>query len=413
MELTMQNIDLRNIDKSNWESYRFDQIAMKISETVDPNNTDLTIYVGLEHLDAESIHIKRFGTPADVSGGKLKCYPGDVIFGKRRAYQRKASIVTFEGICSAHAFVLRANPEVIDPRLFPFFLHSDLFMHCAVDISVGGLSPTINWVQLKEQEFLLPPKDQQAQLAELLWAMDEVIEKEMCLIKTLELSFESYRKNFIENGAQIHKNNTRKLRFGKIFKNWQTKKLSSFSTLIGGNAFKSDEFKEKGAYQVLRIGNLTDKGFDLKKSPVFMEEISKAEQKYLIPKGAVVISLTGTNGKRDYGFPTLMKEHKMHLLNQRLAMILVNEKVMLPEFLFLLAKMELFQGRFFLNATGTANQANVSMTDVAKIELPIPPINEQKLIIDKMDFIRLNIVNSKSKNESSKALQKSLINQIF
>lgn len=58
-------------------------------------------------------------------------------------------MVDFEGICSAHAFVLRANPEVIDPKLFPFFLHSDQFMHRMVDISVGGLSPTINWGDLK------------------------------------------------------------------------------------------------------------------------------------------------------------------------------------------------------------------------------------------------------------------------
>ena len=68
MELTMQKIDLRNIDKSNWKTFRFDQIAKKISETVDPNSTDLTVYVGLEHLDAESIHIKRFGKPSDEIG---------------------------------------------------------------------------------------------------------------------------------------------------------------------------------------------------------------------------------------------------------------------------------------------------------------------------------------------------------
>jgi type I restriction enzyme, S subunit len=185
MEATAQNIDLKNLDKSRWETFRFEEIASKISETVNPNTTELETYVGLEHLDAEDIHIRRKGTPDDVSGGKLKCYPGDVIFGKRRAYQRKAAIVDFEGICSAHAFVFRANSEVIDPKLFPFFLHSDQFMHRMVDISVGGLSPTINWGDLKHQEFLLPPKDQQAQLAKLLWAMDEVIEREREVLERL------------------------------------------------------------------------------------------------------------------------------------------------------------------------------------------------------------------------------------
>ncbi|MCP4367093.1 MAG: N-6 DNA methylase, partial [Deltaproteobacteria bacterium] len=164
---TTQQIDIKNVDKTDWQTYRFDQIAKNITERVDPNTTDLELYIGLEHLDPESIHIKRHGGKDDVKGQKLKCFPGDVIFGKRRAYQRKAAVVTQEGFCSAHAMVLRANPDVIEAKLFPFFLHSDAFMHRAIDISVGSLSPTINWGTLKSQEFLLPPKDQQAQLAEL------------------------------------------------------------------------------------------------------------------------------------------------------------------------------------------------------------------------------------------------------
>lgn len=214
-----EQIDLKNLDKSEWKTYRFDEIAQKISETVDPNTTDLNIYIGLEHIDAESIHLKRRGTPDDVSGGKLKCYPGDVIFGKRRAYQRKAAIVDFEGICSAHAFVLRANPEVIDPKLFPFFLHSDTFMHCAVDISVGGLSPTINWGQLKEQEFLLPPKEQQAKLAELLWAMDDVIEKEKEVLRKNDTYCISYFYNFL---IKVKKVKTIKLGEVCTPKQWKT-----------------------------------------------------------------------------------------------------------------------------------------------------------------------------------------------
>ena len=191
----MQQINLNQLDKSTWQKYRFEQIAKSISERIDPNNTNLEIYIGLEHIDAESIHIKRTGTRDDVNGQKLRCYPGDVIFGRRRAYQRKAAIATVDGFCSAHSLVLRANADVIDPKLFPFFLHSDAFMHRAIDISVGSLSPTINWGTLKNQEFLLPPKDQQAKLAELLWAMDEVVEKELRLKEVLK----STRQNLFEN----------------------------------------------------------------------------------------------------------------------------------------------------------------------------------------------------------------------
>lgn len=146
------------IDKKNWKAYQFDDFAKNISQRVEPQNTDISVYVGLEHLDPDSLHIKRHGSPSDVEGTKLKFYKGDVIFGKRRAYQRKAALAECDGICSAHAMVLRSKTEVIDERLFPFFFHSKEFQARAIDISVGGLSPTINWKDLAKQEFLLPPK---------------------------------------------------------------------------------------------------------------------------------------------------------------------------------------------------------------------------------------------------------------
>jgi len=186
-----QGIDLNNLDKSNWKTYRFDEIAKNISERVDPNNTDLTVYIGLEHIDSESLHIKRHGTPDDVNGTKLKFYKGDIIFGRRRAYQRKAGIATWDGFCSAHALVLRANPDVIVSELFPFFLHSDLFMNRAVDISVGSLSPTINWGTLKHQEFLVPPKEQQAKLAELLWSSDSIPQKNIAILDKLKIFYQA------------------------------------------------------------------------------------------------------------------------------------------------------------------------------------------------------------------------------
>src|SRR5690625_3420448 len=105
------NLSLKSIDKSDWRIYKFQDISHRITENVKPDEADVDIYIGLEHLDGDDIHIRRKGVPSDVKGGKLRCYPGDIIFGKRRAYQRKAAIVDFDGICSAHAFVFRAKPE--------------------------------------------------------------------------------------------------------------------------------------------------------------------------------------------------------------------------------------------------------------------------------------------------------------
>lgn len=156
--------------------YRFDQIAENINVRVMPSDTELDRYVGLEHLDPESLKIRRWGSPADVIGQKLRFWEGDIIYGRRRAYQRKVAVADFEGICSAHAMVLRAKPDVCLPEFLPFFLQSELFHQRALEISVGSLSPTINWTTLAGQEFPLPPLDEQRRIAVLLWAADEAIQ---------------------------------------------------------------------------------------------------------------------------------------------------------------------------------------------------------------------------------------------
>lgn len=99
-----------------WQMVKFGDIAKHISKRVEPSETDLEIYVGLEHLDSDSLKIKRHGTPSDVEGQKLLVKKGQIIFGKRRAYQRKVAVADWDCICSAHAMVLEANSEKIIPE---------------------------------------------------------------------------------------------------------------------------------------------------------------------------------------------------------------------------------------------------------------------------------------------------------
>jgi restriction endonuclease S subunit len=159
-----------------WEVVRFGEIANCIGDRVeDPSKAGVERYVGLEHLDPESLKIRRWGKPTDVEAQKLRFKPGDIIFGKRRAYQKKLAVADFEGICSAHAMVLRANTERIEKDFLPFFMQSDVFFDRALAISVGSLSPTINWRTLAEQEFVLPPRKKQEEAVHLLTAVERVV----------------------------------------------------------------------------------------------------------------------------------------------------------------------------------------------------------------------------------------------
>lgn len=155
-----------------WKRVKFSELAECINDRVDdPKAAGVDRYVGLEHLDPESLSIRRWGTPNDVESTKLRFKPGDIIFGKRRAYQRKLAVADFEGICSAHAMVLRAKPQAVLPEFLPFFMQSDLFMERAVAISVGSLSPTINWKTLATEEFAIPSLEAQRRLTQMFSAL--------------------------------------------------------------------------------------------------------------------------------------------------------------------------------------------------------------------------------------------------
>jgi len=160
-------------DRKGWKRLPFGAFAESIGERAEPKDAQEEIYVGLEHIDPQCLHIRRWGKGSDVTGTKLRFRKGDIIFGRRRAYQRKLPVAEMDGICSAHAMVVRARPDQVLPEFLPFLMMSDRFMNRAVEISVGSLSPTINWTTLKLEEFDLPPLDQQRRIAEILWAVDE------------------------------------------------------------------------------------------------------------------------------------------------------------------------------------------------------------------------------------------------
>lgn len=150
--------------------YKFDDIVVNSTTKKKPEEIDRLHYIGLEHIDSGTFEISRWGSDIAPIGDKLVMKKGDVLFGKRRAYQRKVAIAPFDGIFSAHGMVLRPKEDVICKEYFPFFISSNQFMDTAVRISVGGLSPTVNWKDLQKQEFELPSIAQQRVLADKLWA---------------------------------------------------------------------------------------------------------------------------------------------------------------------------------------------------------------------------------------------------
>lgn len=182
--------------------YKFGDIAYNITEKRSPKPEDSQNYIGLEHLDSGSLYVNRYGIDVELKGDKLVMHKGDILLGKRNAYLRRAAIAPHDGLFSAHGMILRPK-EVILSEFFPFLVASDKFFDDVIRISVGGLSPTVNWKDLKELEFDLPSLAEQKVLAEKLWAAYEVKQSYLKMIAATE---EMVKSQFIEMFGDPTKN---------------------------------------------------------------------------------------------------------------------------------------------------------------------------------------------------------------
>ena len=175
--------------------YRFSDIAYNITEKKMPTPGDEKLYIGLEHLDSGCLQVTRWGGDIELKGEKLLMKKGDILFGRRNTYLRRAAIAPHDGIFSAHGMIFRPKTDVVDPGFFPFFIASDYFMYEAIRISVGSLSPTVNWGSLKNLEFELPEISEQQKSARLLAGFERTKEAYKKLISVTD---DLVKSQFIE-----------------------------------------------------------------------------------------------------------------------------------------------------------------------------------------------------------------------
>ena len=146
-------------------------VAVEHKETCKGSKDGYPI-VGLEHLIPEEITLTAWDEGSENTFSKM-FRKGNVLFGRRRAYLKKAAVAPFDGICSGDITVIEAKPDRILPELLPFIIQNDALFEHAVTNSAGSLSPRVKWQSLSQFEFELPSIAKQEDLADILWTAQE------------------------------------------------------------------------------------------------------------------------------------------------------------------------------------------------------------------------------------------------
>ncbi len=272
---------------NSWPPVRFGDVVREVRETEnDPLRAGFERYVGLEHLDPESLHIKRWGQIADSDITFTRVFrAGQVLFGRRRAYQRKAAVADFDGICSGDIIVMEAREEHLLPDLLPFIVQTEGFYDYALRTSAGSLSPRTKWSHLAAYEFALPPEDEQRRIADILWAADA--EKEALLNVQLKL-----HQLAVSVGSEAFQESQPCILLGELVKRDEL----SFQTGPFGTVLKASSYVEQGI-PIINPVNMADGKLVVSEGPFISVEDAERLSKYRMEWGDIVLGRKGDVGR--------------------------------------------------------------------------------------------------------------------
>lgn len=338
--------------------------------------------VGLEHLTPGEITLSAWSDDGENTFTKI-FRQGDMLFGRRRAYLKKAAVAPFDGICSGDITVIEAIPGRILPELLPFIIQNDDLFDFAVGKSAGSLSPRVKWERLRNYEFELPDMEKQKELAELLWAMDatkksyqELIAATDELVKSQFVEmFESVKTDFPEckiAEACVHKDDI---------------KCGPFGTQL-----KQSEYTTSGV-AVWGIPEI-NAGFQ-KAAEVFItqEKARKLTAFSLVP-GDIAMSRKGNVGQC-----SIYPEHfEPGIIASDVLRIRVDRAKLIPRFMQYQLHYSEHVRNQVLQVSSGAVMAGVNVTKLKNIAIFVPPMALQER------FVLIAKQSDKSKFELEQAL---------
>ena len=383
--------------KPGWRRVKFgDVVRLSKARSKDPMADGIERYVGLEHLEPGDLRIRSWGNVADGVTFTSVFQPGQVLFGKRRAYQRKVAVADFSGVCSGDIYVLETkDAQVLLPELLPFICQTDAFFDHAVGTSAGSLSPRTNWTSLADFEFALPSMEAQKLILSVLTSYsaldDNYASANRCALDLLGSHANAIFSNRKYDLVSFEKVLTRQPQSG---------------------LYKAQEFLGRGT-KIVNMGELfgfdtIDSSIDMKRMELTQEEVSKYQltpddllfgRRSIVLEGAGKCSMIG-----DLQEPVIFESSILR--------VTVNPEVVLPQFIFEWLRspkgtQQITRIRSFTTVAGIAG------SDLKRIVVPVMPIKEQLAISDELSSMRASVGALSQRQTANRALKKTILEEVL
>ncbi len=311
-------------------------------------------------------------------------------------YAEKAYIIYGKTWVNNHAHILRSKTN---NEFLCYYLNYFNYKNY-----VSGTT-RLKLTQAQMRKIPIPniPSDEQSRIVAHIEELFSELDKAVGTLKTIKEQLDVYRQAvLVDIFSQEH----------------PLRQLKEISVALSGFAFKSKNYTPDGKYTVIKIGNVKDGYLDFSRDKTRTNEVTdRILQKYLLKQGDCLITLTGTRGKRDYGFVSMIERQTDYLLNQRVAALRFDTMIALPEFFRYYLSSLNYRNQFFKYETGNVGQGNVGIKALCEPAVPCPPLDTQKKIVDQISD-RLSVCDSIEKTvdtalAQADAMRQSILKQAF
>lgn len=387
--------------KAGWTTVAFGDVVRQVKDKVDPEESGLDRYVAGEHMDTDDLRIRRWGEIGDGYLGPafhMRFKPGHVLYGSRRTYLRKVALADFEGVTANTTYVLESkDPKILLPELLPFLMQAEPFHEHSNRESKGSVNPYVNFSDLAWYEFTLPPLEEQRRIVEAIHCAIVHIDK---LVMLQEASVEANASVTSKAFAAVREDYP-SVRFADVC----LKKPQS-------GIYKSEQYRGRGVPMV-NMGELFAN--DIITSTIEMERVQLDESelgRYMLTPNDLLfgrrsVVLEGAGRCVLAGTQSEPMVFESSVLRATLDADKVDNRFVFEWFRSPLGNQQVRRIVTFTTVSGVAG------SDVARLPVPLPPLDVQKRIANRLSDLREKIGIPTEHIEEAKALARAILRRVL
>ncbi|WP_281632488.1 restriction endonuclease subunit S [Flavobacterium luteolum] len=259
----------------NWKTY-------KLSDA-------LEIKYGKDHKKIQDGNIPIYGTGGIMRYGNQYLYNRETILIPRKGSLNNIFYLNEPFWSVDTIFWSKINEKVS----FPKYLFYNLKVLDFASMDVGSAIPSLTTELLKKIEINLPSLQEQKSIASILSALDDKIENNLAINKTLEEMAIALYKNWFVDFSPFQDGQFIESELGMIPEGFKVKKLGDFVKHKKGYAFKSQWYQETGQI-IVRVSDTTENSIDFKSCHRIPHELAINYEDYLLKTNDVVIATVGS-----------------------------------------------------------------------------------------------------------------------